>query len=344
MHKSFFYILLIALSLGACGGEKSEVAAPSSETVDYLDYSGLPEQATGGTRMIPIETEYGNFNVWTRRVGNNPTMKVLLLHGGPAATHEYLLNFAGYLPAAGVEFYYYDQLGSYYSDQPDDVRLWTVPRFVDEVEQVRKALGLNSDNFYLYGHSWGGLLAIEYALEYPQHLKGMIVSNMMSSIPQYNAYAENVIKPGLPAEVVDEVEALEAAEDYANPRYEELLFEHHYTKHILRRPLQEWPVDLMRAFKHLNHPVYMLMQGPSELGAGGLLAEWDRMDDLSDINVPTLVMAAEYDTMDPAHMEWMSEEFPQGRYHVCPDAGHMAHHDAPGCYFPALIEFIKDVD
>ncbi len=97
-------------------------------------------------------------------MGENPKIKVLLLHGGPAFTHEYLEVFDSYFPGAGIEYYYYDQLGSAYSDQPDEPELWEIRRFVDEVEQVRKALSLDKNNFYLFGHSWGGVLAIEYAL------------------------------------------------------------------------------------------------------------------------------------------------------------------------------------
>src|SRR5947209_17267738 len=140
---------------------------------DYLDYSRRDDILGGGVRMVPIETAVGAFKVWTKRVGNNPQLRVLLLHGGPGATHEYLEAFDSYLPAAGVEYYYYDQLGSAFSDQPDDGSLWELDRFVDEVEQVRKALGLERDSFVLYGHSWGGILAIEYALAHPDSLKGL---------------------------------------------------------------------------------------------------------------------------------------------------------------------------
>jgi proline iminopeptidase len=143
---------------------------------EYLRYAGRDDVLTGGVKMVPIETAKGTFHVWTKRVGNNPTMKVLLLHGGPGATHEYLEAFDSYFPAAGIEYYYYDQLGSAYSDQPDAPELWETPRFVEEVEQVRKALGLERDNFYLLGQSWGGILAIEYALKYQDHLKGLVIS------------------------------------------------------------------------------------------------------------------------------------------------------------------------
>src|SRR5579871_1171075 len=112
-------------------------------------------------REIPVQTPKGEFTVWTERHGDNPRAKLLLLHGGPGATHEYFECCEDYLPAAGIEFIYYDQLGSALSDQPDEPDLWEIPRFVDEVEQVRQALGLGPDNFFLLGHSWGGILATE---------------------------------------------------------------------------------------------------------------------------------------------------------------------------------------
>ena len=134
-----------------------------TELSTYLDYSSAPDQLTGGIRRIPITTPKGEFNVWVKRVGNNPKIRLLLLHGGPGATHELYECFDGYLPAEGIEYIYYDQLDSYYSDQPNDPDLWTIEHFVEEVEQVRRALGLDKDNFFLFGQSWGGMLATEYA-------------------------------------------------------------------------------------------------------------------------------------------------------------------------------------
>ena len=137
----------------------------------YLDNSGREDVLSGGSRMIGIDTPKGPYRVWVKRTGNNPRLRVLLLHGGPGATHEYLEACDSYLPGAGIEYYYYDQLGSGYSDQPDEPSLWDLDRFVDEVEQVRQALGLDRANFVLYGQSWGGLLAIEYALHHQEHLR-----------------------------------------------------------------------------------------------------------------------------------------------------------------------------
>jgi proline iminopeptidase len=311
---------------------------------NYLDYSGLPDQLSGGSRMIPVETPKGTFHVWVKRIGNNPTTQVLILHGGPGFTHEYLEAVDSYLPGAGIEYYHYDQLGSYFSDQPDEPDLWEISRFVDEVEQVRTALGLDKGNFYLYGHSWGGILAIEYALEYQEHLKGLIISNMMSSIPAYNEYAKKVLMPEMDQKALAEIQRMEEEGDTENPRYMELLTEQHYTKHILRMPPDQWPDGVNRAFQHMNAGIYVSMQGPSELGASGKLAHWDRSADLGKITVPTLVIGARYDTMDPKHMEWMSRQLGHGRYLYCKNGSHLCMYDDQKTYFDGLIEFIRDVD
>jgi proline iminopeptidase len=310
----------------------------------YLDYSGRDDRLSGGVRMIPIETPKGTFRVWTKRVGNNPRIKVLLLHGGPGATHEYLEACDSYFPAAGIEYYYYDQLGSFYSDQPDEPELWDVPRFVDEVEQVRQALGLDRENFYLYGQSWGGILAMEYALAHQEHLKALVISNMMASAPEYGAYARDVLMPEIDPAVLAEIQGYEAAGDYENPRFMELLQEHHYVNHVLRMPTADWPDPAIRGFAHINPNIYIPMQGPSELGISGKLERWDRTADLDTITVPTLVIGARYDTMDPTHIEKMAASLPNGRYLFCPQGSHLAMYDDQGVYFEGLIRFIKDVD
>ena len=311
----------------------------------YLDYSGRDDVVSGGARKIPVSTPAGDHQVWVKRVGNNPDLKVLLLHGGPGATHEYLEACDSYLPAAGVEYYYYDQLGSGFSDQPDEPSLWEVDRFVEEVEQVRRALGLSRDNFVLYGQSWGGILAIEYALKYQQHLRGLVISNMMASVPAYNAYAEQVLMPAMDQAALAEIKSLEASGDTDNPRYLELLLEQHYVHHVLRMPVADWPDPAQRGFVHINQAIYVSMQGPSELGisADAKLAAWDRTGDLPLIEVPALVIGARYDTMDPAHMETMASSLPKGRYLYCPEGSHLAMYDDQATYFAGLIDFLQDL-
>jgi proline iminopeptidase len=322
---------------------KDDASAPRTSAA-YLDSSTRSDRLSGGVRRIPITTPHGDFSVWTKRVGNNPRIKLLLLHGGPGCTHEYFEACDSFLPAAGVEYYYYDQLGSHYSDQPDIPELWELPRFVDEVEQVRVALGLNADNFYLLGHSWGGILAIEYALAHQQHLKGLVISNMMASIPAYNEYAERVLMPGIDAGVLTSIKQFEAKKDYLNPKYMELLMQHHYVYHVLRMPLGTWPDPVDRAFEHMNTNVYIPMQGPSELGASGKLADWDRTGDLGGLRIPVMTIGARHDTMDPAHMESMAHAMPDGRYLDCPDGSHMAMYDDQERYFAGLTGFLADVD
>jgi proline iminopeptidase len=294
-------------------------------------------------RMIPVETPAGPFQVWTQRVGDNPDLKVLLLHGGPGATAEGFECFDEWFPGAGIEYYYYDQLGSFRSDQPEDPSLWDLDRFVDEVEQVRTALGLDRGNFVLLGQSWGGLLAMEYAVHHQQHLKALVISNMMSSAPAYNAYAHDVLMPTMDQSVLAEIQRLERDGETDDPKYEQLLMEHHYELHVCRMPFDEWPDPLRRLIVHINPAIYVPMQGPSELGLSGSLEDWDRSTDLKNIDVPTLVIGATHDTMDPAHMQWMAEQLPQGRYLHCPNGSHCAQFDDPEHYFPGLLDFLTSL-
>jgi proline iminopeptidase len=311
----------------------------------YLDYSGRDDMLSGGARKIPVTTPAGQYGVWVKRVGNNPHLRVLLLHGGPGATHEYLEACDSYLPAAGIEYYYHDQLGSGFSDQPDEPSLWDLDRFVDEVEQVRRALGLGRDNFVLFGQSWGGILAIEYALHHQEHLRGLVISNMMASVPAYNAYAEQVLMPQMDQAVLADIKSLEASGDIENPRYMELLIEHHYVHHLLRMPAADWPDPVQRTFAHINPAIYVPMQGPSELGisADARLARWDRTAELASIEVPALIIGARHDTMDPAYMKMMADRLPRGRYLYCPDGSHLAMYDDQAVYFTGLIDFLHGI-
>lgn len=343
--KTCNYLLLISTLLVFGCAKKQDPIKETECSYTYMDYSKADDQITGGIKMIPITTPKGTFNVWTKRVGNNPKMKVLLLHGGPGGTHEFFENFDGYLPNEEIEYIYYDQLESYYSDQPNDSTLWTIEHFVEEVEQVRIALDLDKDNFYLLGQSWGGMLALEYALKYQQNLKGLIISNMMASFPEYEKYAEEVLGPQLPPEIYKQIMEFEANEDFANPKYAELVQEHYYTQHILRKPLNEWPEFINRAFSHLNANIYIYMQGYSEFGVTGnaSLKGWDVSNKLKELSIPTLMIGGKYDTMDPKYMEWMSTEVQQGRS-ITVNGGHVAQYDDPDTYFTGLIKFIKDVD
>ena len=331
--KNILFAALAAISLWAC--------SPKSETVsNYFTYPDSLESA--GVKMIPIKTPKGTFKVWTKRFGNNPKIKILLLHGGPAMTHEYMECFETFFQREGFEFYEYDQLGSYYSDQPTDTTLWTNERFVEEVEQVRQAIGADASNFYILGNSWGGILGMEYALKYQKNLKGLLVSNMVASAPEYGKYAEEVLAKQMDPKVLAEIRAIEAKKDFANPRYMELLIPNFYHEHICR--LKEWPDGLNRSLKHGNNSIYVQMQGPSEFGIAGSLAKWDIKNRLKEIAVPTLMIGGKYDTMDPKAMEEQSKMVQKGSYLYCPNGSHLSMWDDQKVYMKGVIDFIHKVD
>ena len=334
--RIFLFSITICL-LFSC----KQKTSPSSVTLnDYFNYDDSIEAA--GVKMIPIKTPVGTFKVWTKRFGNNPKIKVLLLHGGPAVSHEYMECFETFFQKEGFEFYEYDQLGSYYSDQPKDSSLWTTARFVEEVEQVRAAIGADSTNFYVLGNSWGGILAMEYALKYQNHLKGLLVANMVASAPEYGKYADEILSKQMKPEILAEIRGLEAKKDFNNPRYMNLLIPNFYHEHICR--LTEWPEAVNRAFKHANNEIYTLMQGPSEFGISGRLANWDIKNRLKEIMVPTLMIGAKHDTMDPDAMEKQSKLVKNGRFLFCPNGSHLSMWDDQQVFMTGVIKFIKDVD
>jgi len=169
---------------------------------------------------------------------------------------------------------------------------------------------------------------------------------MMSSTPAYSDYAKTNLMPAMKPEALADIQKLEAAKEYENPRYMELLMGNFYVEHILRMPPEQWPDPLNRAFTHLNHNVYLLMQGPSEMGIapGYKLAMWDRSADLKQIKVPTLVVGARYDTMNPAHLKWMAEQFPKGKYLYCANGSHMCLYDDQKTWFDGVIKFLQETD
>ena len=269
--KNLFHTTLLLFTIALFTSCKQETIATQNE---YFAQSTDSIQ-NGGVKVIPITTPKGTFNVWTKRIGNNPKIKVLLLNGGPGATHEYFECFENFLPAEGIEFIYYDQLGCGNADNPNDTSMWDLPRYVEEVEQVRKALKLDNTNFYLLGHSWGGILAMEYATKYQNNMKGLIISNMMASCPEYDQYANEVLSKQMNPEVLAELMKIEANNDFSNPRYMELLLPNFYEKHILRFPAKDWPEPVNRSFAKMNQSLYVTMQGPSEFGISGKLENWD---------------------------------------------------------------------
>ncbi|HSZ07939.1 MAG TPA: proline iminopeptidase-family hydrolase [Steroidobacteraceae bacterium] len=313
----------------------SNSAEPSDALNGRPDGLNPPGIRVAGIRMVPVVG--GKYKVWTKKVGSGP-VKVLLLHGGPGFSHEYLEALESFLPRAGIEMYYYDQLGCNNSDQPDDPSLWTLARYTEEVEEVRRGLGL--EHFVLYGHSWGGILAMEYALHYQQNLRGLVISDMTAGTQAYlkrTAY----IKRQLPPDTLARLTALEAKEDYDSPEYQKIMMEDLYPKMICR--VQPWPEPVSRAFRHANNSIYNLMQGKSEFLVTGNLKNWERWDRLHEIKVKALTIGARYDEMDPEDMKKMASLMPNGSYAYCPNGSHLCMWDDQETYFKHLIGFLRAV-
>jgi proline iminopeptidase len=347
--RTLISFILFSFLVVSCNqsGEKPGNKESNITLAEYFNYGDTNTVQTAGIRMIPVKTPVGEFKVWTKRFGNNPRIKVLLLHGGPAAGHEYMEAFESFFPKEGFEFYEYDQLGAPYSDQPNDSSLWTIERYVDEVEQVRKAIGADKNNLYVLGNSWGGILAMEYALKYQDNIKGLIVADMVASCPDYGKYADEVLAKQMDPKVLAEIKDIEAKKDFSNPRYDELLMPNFYKQHFCR--LAEWPEPVVRCFTHLNttkvsKEIYVLMQGPSEFGIAGRLANWDIKSRLKEIKIPALMVGAKYDTMDPKAMEEQSKMVQHGRYLYCPNGSHLCLWDDQKVFMNGVIRFIRDVD
>ena len=323
-------------ALRTASASATSSAAPAADSVavrsDGLNPPGI---RVAGIRMLPVAG--GKYKVWTKKMGSGP-IKVLLLHGGPGFTHEYLEAFESFLPQAGIEMYYYDQLGCNNSDQPDDPSLWTLARYTEEVEEVRRGLGL--DNFVLYGHSWGGILALEYALTYQQHLRGLVISNMSAGV-QSALKRSAAIKLQLPHDTLARLDALEAKQAYDSPEYQKIMMEDLYPKMLCRT--KPWPEPVMRALRHANDKIYNFMQGKSEFVVTGNLKDWERWDRLPEIKTKALTIGAQYDEMDPEDMKKMAGLMQNAAYAFCPHGSHMAMWDDQGVYFSQLLDFLRAV-
>lgn len=285
------------------------------------------KMGAAGVRMITVD---GKYKVWTQKVGNG-AIKLLLLHGGPGNTHEYFENFTDYLPQAGVELYFYDQLGSYYSDQPRDSTIWNLDRFVNEVEQVRQSLQI--DSIYILGHSWGAMLGLEYAAKYGQHLRGLIVSNM--SYSTLNSYYQRVkLHRNIARRVPDGLAVLDAwyrgqlIGDSLKLRQIRDKFQSSYV--IRKNPI---PEPLKRTFDHTNRTDSRYMKP----------AQWDFSSRLANVKVPTLLLGSKYDFIPVEDYKKMHSLIPINQVYICPNGSHMAMWDDPEHYFAALQAFLTNL-
>jgi proline iminopeptidase len=325
MRRDKILILLIPLSLLftfiAKGQEKDSIY--------------FVKQESAGVKKIVIDNK---FWVWTQKIGDGK-INVLLLHGGPGQTHEYFEIFSKFLPSAGITIYYYDQFGSYYSQTPtqqqlNDTSLWKMSRYVDEVEQVRKGLHLN--NLFVYGHSYGALLALAYTYKYSKHVQGLIFSDMN---PDQQSFGKDIVLASTKTDSIlsftpsykELLQRKKNMQPYDTSLYEKA-FEETFTRNFVIR-LDSLSDDLVRTKKHKNQQVAERI-GPSTFSLDYALM-------IKKITVPVFVMSGKYDfIIRPEETEALSKSFKNSKYYIVPNGGHICFVDDAENYFPALIKFI----
>jgi L-proline amide hydrolase len=238
---------------------------------------------------------------------------LLCLHGGPGGCHDPLEGI-GALAAQGRRVVFYDQLGSGESSRPDDPSLWSVETFMEQLESVRQGLGL--DELHLFGSSWGGMLALEYAFTRPPGLASLILNSTPTSAPRWAA------ETGLLAAGIDEDE-----------------FKH---RHICR--LDPEPEALARARAKFGTQVYETMWGPNEFTPTGTLKEWDVIGRLGEVELPTLITSGRYDECTPTLVEPLAQGIRGARWVLFEDSAHMAYLEEPERYLEVTGAFLEDVE
>ncbi|CAN1599366.1 proline iminopeptidase-family hydrolase [Pseudomonas mediterranea] len=261
---------------------------------------------------------------------------LLCLNGGPGLPCDYLRDAHGWLKDKGIRVVAFDQLGTGASDRPDDDSLWNITRYVAEVEQVRQALDLG--RVHMLGHSWGGWLAIEYAIHHPQSLKSLILENTVGDIPHLTGELER-LRGALGSETVAMMQRYEALGNLDHPQYQAAitLLNH---RHVCR--LDEWPAPVKRSLNDWNMGPYTTMQGPNEFLYIGNLKDWNRLEQMREFRMPVLITTGQHDELTPAcalRMKLALHE--QAELHVFPNSSHMPFYEEPQAYFPVLLDFLQ---
>ncbi len=278
-------------------------------------------------------TDVPGGRVWYRIAGDRGGLPLLVLHGGPGFTSEYVRSLEDLAAERPVVFY--DQLGCGRSERPDDPRLWTVERSVAELAAVRKALGL--DRLHILGQSWGTMLATEYGLTQPGGITSFIMASPCISIPRWVQDARR-LRQALPDDVNACIDRHEASGFTGCPEYQAAMLVY-YRRHVCR--LDPWPDELERAFATQGAPVYQTMWGPSEFTATGNLREFDRSSRLGELTVPTLWTCGRHDEATPETVAWYSSLQPGSELIVFEASSHLAHLEERRRYNQAVSAWLR---
>lgn len=275
------------------------------------------------------------YKLWTRR-SESGTIPVIFVHGGPGGSCTMLDPIEEKFRDWGYKTVFYSQLGSIHSDNPNSPELWTIDYFTDHLEEIRVALGLN--DFYLFGYSFGVVLCLEYALRYPGHARGLILSDFTASTQSFQGYVQH-LRTQLSPESQATLNQLEATGDFANPAWGEIIQNEFMRKHFCI--LNPYPSEFHAFMQELNWNICQHFFGKNDFVVEGAAKGWDRWADLPKITIPTLAIAGEFDQCSPHDSIKMAQLMPHGQSHIVTNASHMPFYENPEDYFAALSGFLK---
>jgi proline-specific peptidase len=297
----------------------------------------------GAMALIPAHEGYIQFHgykTWYRIVGDGESsskLPLICLHGGPGVPHDYLKPLEA-IAKTGRRVIFYDQLGCGNSDRPKDDGLFTIDLFKNELTTLLKELKI--DRYHLLGQSWGGMLALEHALDHPKGLQSLILASSLASMPQWISET-NRLRHELPKEIQDVLDKHEASGTIQSPEYQDATMKF-YHRHVCR--LEPWPKDLNLAFEKIGQAVYMKMTGPNEFTPTGTLKDWDVRDKLSDIKIPTLITSGHYDEATPLINKTLHDGIAHSKWQLFEKSAHMSHMEEPELYMKVLDEFLATTE
>jgi len=274
--------------------------------------------------------------VWYKIVGSGTHTPLLVLHGGPGGLSLYLKPLGALAEDRPVVFY--DQLGCGNSPGPSDTTLWKIERFVEEITQVREALGLKE--VHLYGHSWGTMIAAVYVLTKPAGVSSLILASPVLSVPRFVHDTDSLLGT-LPDSLQEAIKHHEREKTTDSPEYQSAIM-FFYGQFIARR--QPWPDDLNRTFEQMNLEMYGYMWGSSEFNATGTLSDYDRTDRLAEITIPALLTGGEYDEITPATVEYYHSLIPGSQMAILENCAHVTMHEDLEADIKNIRDFLAQVE
>lgn len=294
-----------------------------------MSFTAFPQSEISG--FIPVK----GGRIWYKAISmDKPGTPLLCLHGGPGAPHDYMKPLEKLADERPVIFY--DQLGCGNSDSPEDTSLWRMERFMDEIDSVRKALGLTE--VVILGQSWGTALLATYLIDgRGTGVKSAIFDAPCLSVSRWIADQEAYLKK-LPEEMRQAVAEADATGNYSSIEYQSAMDEY-YKRHVCT--LQPWPDFVNEAFSKMGVGVYNHMWGPSEFKATGTLKNLELAEELHKIKIPSIFICGEFDEATPQTTEWYSKQLPGSEFRVIPGSSHMHHAEKEGKYLAIVRDFLK---